>query len=160
MVLEHQPVPLRLDGGRQLRVHSSPRSSRRYPKPEKARRTVLYIGGDHECRIVLARIGRRLEGVQLVATDSWREGRALASSLSPHLIVLDTQVTDCATYDLLVDFVHSGRTVVSPLAVLSGTANERTRFMHGGATACLTKPLNIAEVERMMTVLLDRCSAR
>jgi DNA-binding response OmpR family regulator len=105
---------------------------------------------------VLLRIARRLEGVQLVVTGSGREGRELASSLSPHLIVLDTQLTDGAVHDLLVHLVRRAGSAASALVVLSGSASERIRLIQGGAAAGLTKPLNIAEVERTMSLLLDR----
>jgi DNA-binding response OmpR family regulator len=109
---------------------------------------------------VLAKIARRLESVTLVVTESGREGRALVSSLTPTVIVLDTELTDCAAYDLVVFLVHPARPVTAPLAVLSGNANEQMRFLQGGAAACLTKPLKIADVEQTMNLLLDRAATR
>jgi DNA-binding response OmpR family regulator len=160
MVLEQQPVQLRVVGGKSMRLHSSPKTTRRYPKPETPQRTILYVGSDHEPRIVLSRITRRLESVRLRVTDSGREGLLLATSLAPSLIVLDTQLRDCAVHDLLVYLVHPAHTIAPPLAVLSGNASERMRFIHGGAATCLTKPLKIAEVEQTITLLLDRSSSR
>ena len=81
---ERSTVELRVVGGTGIRAHSSRKSSRRYPAPETARRTILYIGADPDCRVVLSRIVRRLDHVHLVVTQTGRHGRLLAVSCTPH----------------------------------------------------------------------------
>ena len=158
MTVEGSPVKLRVVGGRGIRAHSSHRSSPRYPAPETTRRTILYIGVDPDCRIVLTRIVRRFAHVHLVATQTGREGRLLAVSLTPSVIVLDAQLPACGAHDLLSYLARSAFTAAIPLAIVSGNEDERTKFIRAGAAAWMTKPLKISEVERTTMGLLELTS--
>jgi DNA-binding response OmpR family regulator len=82
---------------------------------------VLCIGGDARCREMLMRICRRLEHVHLVVTDKVGEGRLLAVSLAPSLILLDAQLPACDAHDLLVYLGRASITAATPLAVLLGS---------------------------------------
>ncbi len=159
VVDEQESARLRVVSRTDSRVHSSRNPVRRIPTSTNTRRTVLYIGGDPACRIVIARIVRRLDNVHLVVTDTGREGRLLAFSLTPSLILLDAHLSDCDARDLLVYLARVAVPATMPVAILSGTESARMRFIRGGAAAWLTKPLNITEVEQTMMVLLDRFSA-
>ncbi len=142
------------------RVHSSPKTTRRYPKPIAPRRTILYIGGDPDCRIVLLRILRRLENTQLVVAGTGREGRLLAFSSTPSLILLDTQLSDCDAVDLMGYFGRATLGATVPLAVLSGNEMDRMRFIRAGAVAWIAKPVRIAQVERSVMTLLELVATR
>jgi len=157
---ERSTVELRVVGGRGIRAHSSHKSSRRYPAPDTARRTILYIGADPDCRVVLSRIVRRLDRVHLVATQTGREGRLLAVSCTPNLIVLDAQLPACGAHNLLSYLARSAFTAAIPLVIVSGNEDERTEFIRAGAAAWMTKPLRISEVERTTTALLELVSLR
>ena len=146
--------------GSGVRAHSSRRAGRTLPAPAAWRRTILYIGVDPDCRIVLTRIVRRMAGVHLAVTCTGREGRLLAVSLTPGLILLDTHLPACDAHELLVYLGRSAFTSTIPLAVVSGDEGDRLRFLRGGAAAWITKPLNIAEVERATMGLLELASSR
>ena len=128
--------------------------------PTTTRRTVLYIGSDPDCRVTLARMVRRLDRVQLVVAQTGREGRVITGLLTPSLILLDTQLSDCDAHDLMVFLGRAARRAVIPLAVLSGDETDRIAFIRAGAVAWITKPLRIAEVEHSMMTLLDLFSSR
>jgi len=151
---------LRVVGGKGVRAHASHKTSRRYPLPESPQRAILYIGSDSDCRVVLARIVRRLDHVQLVIARTAREGSLLAVSLTPRLIVLDAQLSACDAHDLVVYLRRSAFTGAIPLAVVSGNEGDRMNFIRAGAAAWMTKPLNITQVERSVTSLLEVAAVR
>jgi len=110
--------------------------------------------------VTLARIVRRLDRVQFVVAQTGREARLMAGLLTPSLILLDTQLSDCHAQDLMVFLGRAVRRTAIPLAVLSGDETDRMTFIRAGAVAWITKPLRIAEVERSVTTLLDLFSSR
>jgi len=107
---------------------------------------------------VLTRIVRRLDHVHLVATHTGREGRLLAVSLTPSVIVLDAQLPACGAHDLLSYLARSAFTAAIPLAIVSRNEDERATFIRAGAAAWMTKPLKISEVERTTMGLLELTS--
>jgi len=156
VVIEQQPSRLRVvGGGTGPRTHSSRKASRRYPADQLSRRTILYIGGDQECQIILSRIVRRMHNAQLVVAGSGREGRFSAFSCAPTLILLDAHLPDCAAQDLMVYFGRAALRATVPIAVLSADDEERPRYIKAGAVAWMTKPLRIDDVERSVLRLLD-----
>ncbi len=84
----------------------------------------------------------------------------MAVSLTPGLILLDTQLAACDAHELLVYLGRSAFTATIPLAVVSGNEGDRLGFLRAGAAAWITKPLNIAEVERATMGLLELASSR
>jgi DNA-binding response OmpR family regulator len=122
--------------------------------------TVLYVGGDPHCRIVLSRIVRRLDGVHLNMADTEREGRRLVASLAPDLVLFDGRLLDCDAHAVIGRFQRGALRAPIPVAVLSGNESDRIRLIRAGAVSLITKPLRLAEVERSITTLLDLFSAR
>lgn len=97
--------------------------------------TVLCIGGNARSREMLSRICRRLEHLDLVVTDSVGEGRLLAISLGPSLILLDVQLPARDVHDLLVYLGHASLTAAVPLAVLSGSEEHWSSQLCGSGIA-------------------------
>ena len=138
-----------------MRTHSSGKASRRYPVAQVPQRTILYIGVDQECQIILSRIVRRMDNAQLVVAGSGREGRLSAFARAPSLILLDSHLPDCAAQDLMAYFGRAALRATVPIAVVSAHDDERLRFIQAGAVAWMTKPLKIEDVERSLLRLLD-----
>jgi len=84
----------------------------------------------------------------------------LAVSLTPNLIVLDAQLPAYDAHDLVVYLGRSAFTGTIPLAVVSGNEGDRMSFVRAGAAAWMTKPLNIAQVERAVMGLLELAAVR
>jgi DNA-binding response OmpR family regulator len=143
-----------------VRAHRAIKTTRRYPVLRHRRRTILYIGGDTECRILLSRIVKQFDDLHLTVSETGREGRLRAVSLAPNLILLDDELSDCDPHDLMI---YLGRTTLRatvPVAVISGGEADRMRYIRAGAVAWITKPLMIDEVRHSMMTLLDLYSAR
>jgi DNA-binding response OmpR family regulator len=124
------------------------------------RRTILYIGEDAECRIILSGIVRQFDDLHLTVSDTGREGRLRAVSLAPSLILLDEALSDCDAHDLMIDLARTTLRATVPVAVISGSEVDRMRFIRAGAVAWITKPLMIDEVKHSMRTLLDLYSTR
>jgi DNA-binding response OmpR family regulator len=139
------------------RLHRSSVRRRRTPtKPG----VILYFSGDADCRIAFSRIAKRWQGIDLVVTSDRARCRRIALSVKPLLILLDDHLPDCDAQALVVELRQSVRTARIPVVVLSADDDTQVRFTRAGAAAWLTKPLNIAEVERTTLALLELAAAR
>jgi CheY-like chemotaxis protein len=112
---------IRIPGQAHTHAHPSLKPGQRGLRKLTPRPTVLCIGGDARCREMLLRICRRLEHVHLVVTDRIGEGRLLAVSLTPSLILLDAQLPACEARELLAYLGRASLTAATPLAVLLGS---------------------------------------
>jgi len=110
-------------------------------------RTILYIGVDPDCLVVLGHIVRRMGGVHLIVARTGREGRLLAVSRAPSLILLDAQLAACDAQDFVLYLGRSIFTATIPLAVVSGREGGRMRFLGAGATAWIPPPSDIVEID-------------
>ena len=143
-----------------MRLHPARVRSRRTSASKNTRRTVLYVGSNAHCRIVLSHIIQRFDKVDLSMADGERDGRDLVTSRTPDLVLIDDQVLGSdagAVINLLQR--GAGRARV-PVAVLSGDEGARIRLIRAGAVSLIAKPLRLAEVERSITTLLDLFSTR
>jgi DNA-binding response OmpR family regulator len=138
-----------------MRVHAARPRGRRTPATRTTGRTVLYVGGDAHCRIVLSRIVRRLDGVHLNMAETEREGQRLVASLAPDLVLFDGRLLVGDAHAVIGRFQRGARRTPTPVAVLSGNESDRIRLIRAGAVSLITKPLKLSEVERSITTLLD-----
>ena len=120
----------------------------------RRRSVILYFCGDADARISFSRIIQRSPHLVLVVTESTSRGIRLAHSLRPDLIVVDDSVLDSDARAQITRLQASGTTAFVPVLVLSAEDGGHVRFVRAGASACLTKPLNISAVERTTTALL------
>ncbi len=143
-----------------IRLHPSHQRGRRTPVTKKARRAVLYVGGDPHSRIVLSRVIDRMDGVDLMMAGTGREGRHQVASLSPNLVLLDGQLLEADAQGLIGGLKRAMDRTSTPVAVLSGDESDRVRLVRAGAVSLITKPLRLGEVERSIMTLLDVFWAR
>ncbi len=118
---------------------------------------MLYIGGSDDDRVRFTRIARRWETVKLVVAHGGRDGLRLASDRRLSLVVLDASPADLDGRDLVVALRQRAISPNAPIVVLADTdgSNERARFIWAGASAYLTKPLDVAELDRTVGMLLQ-----
>jgi len=121
------------------------------------RPVVLYVAGDHSSRVVFTRIARRWKQLRLVVADGARDGARIALVRRPRLVVMDGRLPDVPA-DLAVSRLRQGPVPPDvPIVVLhdDDTPDARSRFVRAGASAYLTKPLNVASVDRTVGALLE-----
>ncbi len=122
---------------------------------ENTRRTVLFVGSDPHCRIVLSHVVHRFDDVDLRVADTQRGGRELVTSPAPDLVLIDDGWLRGDASAVINPLKRGSGRALIPVAVLSGDESERIRLIRGGALSLIAKPLRLAEVERSITTLLD-----
>jgi len=117
---------------------------------------LLHISGDHAARILFSRIARRWEGLRLLVVDSARAGLELAMERRPDLIVVDSRLPDATGEETVVRLRREVSPDEAPIVVLGDDPSpaERARFVWAGANAYVTKPIDIAEIDRTVGELL------
>jgi len=122
--------------------------------PEK--RLVLYVNADDNSRILVTRLARRWHQVEMVFTDDAQTGMRTALARRPDLIMMDVELPDMDGSGLLVRLRALPATALTPIVVLStdDTPEHRRSLLEAGASACLARPVNIADVQRYVGTLL------
>jgi PAS domain S-box-containing protein len=114
--------------------------------------TVLYIEDNVSNRRLMERVLARRPGVRLIAAAEGQTGLDLALAEQPDLILLDLHLPDMNGDDVLRRLWEDARTRAIPVAVLSADATpaQARRMLAAGATAYLTKPIDISQVLQLL----------
>jgi len=127
-----------------------------------SRRRVLYVSGGDEARVLFLRVARRWENVKLLVAGNAEEGLALAIARRPGMVVLDAHLSDLDGEKLVMALREQALDPSTPIVVLAhdGAPGERARFIWAGASAYIAKPLNVAEIDRTVGMLLEVAALR
>jgi DNA-binding response OmpR family regulator len=155
VTLPRQAFHLRPVNAAEVRVDAAHPRDRRTRPTKQTRRTVLYVGDDPHCRIVLSRLVGRLDGVHLMMADTEPEAQHMVALLAPNLVLVDGQLLDCNAQAIIGRLKRGANRTPTPVAVLSGKDGDRIRLIRAGAASLITKPLRLSEVERSIVTLLD-----
>jgi len=100
--------------------------------------------------------------MRLVVAEGGRAGLHAAIKRRLRLVVLDDQLPDVDGAALVEHLRQRALPEACPIIVLAhdGDPRQRARFVWAGASACLTKPLNVAEIDRTVMVLLEVAALR
>ena len=135
---------------------------RSHPAASGRRGLLLHISGDHAGRILFSRIARRWEGVRLLVVDRARAGLDLAAERRPDLLVVDAHLPDAGGEETVARLRRELSPDDAPIVVLGDdpSPSARARFVWAGANAYMTKPLDIAEIDRTVGELLEVAALR
>jgi DNA-binding response OmpR family regulator len=136
-----------------VRVDTVGMKRRRTSAAKDKRPTVLFVGSDPHCRIVLSHVVQRFDDVDLRMTDTHRDGGELVTSHD--LVLIDDGWLRGDASAVINPLKRGLGGALIPVAVLSGDDSERIRLIRAGAVSLIAKPLRLAEVERSITTLLD-----
>ena len=129
------------------------------PAPQKISGTVLYIEDNaSNVRLVERLLKQRRPGVTLLNANDGQRGIDMALRHKPDLIFLDLHLPDTPGEEVLRRLWADTRTREIPVAVLSAdaTLSQSRRLLAAGATAYLTKPL---DVTRLLALIDERLAA-
>ena len=114
--------------------------------------TVLYIEDNISNRRLMERLLAHRPGVRLIEAPEGQAGLDLARAERPDLILLDLHLPDMSGDDVLRRLWEDARTRAIPVAVLSAdaTSAQMKRLLAAGATAYLTKPLDVGQVLQLL----------
>jgi CheY-like chemotaxis protein len=98
----------------------------------------------------------RRPGVELAVAETGQAAFAAIRTRRPDLVFLDLHLPDMTGEDVLHGLFEQPQTRTIPVAVLSADATEsgRRRMLASGARTFLTKPLDVAEVLRLVDDVL------
>ena len=120
--------------------------------------TVLYIEDNASNRRLLERVLARRPGVRLIGAGNGQAGLDMVRAGPPDLILLDLHLPDMHGEEVLRRLWEDPRTRTIPVAVLSADATvaQTRRLLAAGATAYLTKPLDISQVLQLVDQTLTK----
>lgn len=122
--------------------------------------TILYIEDNVSNQRLMERLLARRPGVTLVTVATGQAGLDLARSAAPSIILLDLHLPDLDGNEVLRRLREDPGTRAIPVVVLSADAapSRSKRLIAAGATAFLTKPLNIAEILELLDTTLAKAN--
>jgi len=132
-----------------------PWTERQLPAPLSRQRVTLYINHDHDSRIVMRRLAQGLPAVTLLVAETGEAGLRSAEIRRPDVIVVDEHLPDISGHDVLRRLREHPATRHLPVVALSANPDRhnRARMLAAGASAYLTKPVNLRELERAIRCL-------
>jgi PAS domain S-box-containing protein len=121
-------------------------------------RLILQVEDNASNLRLVERIVARQPGVELITAMEGGVGIQLAHERRPDVILLDLHLPDMPGADVLRRLQTHPDTRAIPVVVLSADATERqiTRLTEAGAFGYLTKPLDVAELLRIVDLATTR----
>ena len=142
------PEPVRVNHVAPMRHDDSPR-------------TVLYIEDNAANLRLIERVFTNRPDIEIVAAIQGRLGLDIARNNRPSVILLDLHLPDMPGAAVLDRLREDPLTARIPVVVVSADANQRQiqRLLESGATAYLTKPLDVHKLAETIDELLGNETA-
>jgi signal transduction histidine kinase/CheY-like chemotaxis protein len=123
--------------------------------------SVLHIEDNQSNIQLVERILVQRPGVRLIPAVLGHLGLDLARDYRPTLILLDLNLPDMSGEEVLHGLQQDPRTANIPVVVVSADATPRQirRLLTAGATAYLTKPIDVSELLRLIDRAVQRAGA-
>ena len=124
--------------------------------PDAPRQTVLYIEDNLANVKLIEHVFASRGDVHVVSAMQGQLGLDLARRDRPALVLLDLHLPDIDGHEVLQALRSDPATAALPVVVLSADATDRQieRLLADGATAYVTKPIDVAEFLRIVDELL------
>jgi len=121
-----------------------------------ARRKVLYIEDNLSNLTLVEQMIEELPEIELITAMQGQVGLDLARKHSPDLILLDLHLPDLPGWKIISQLKAGKNTRDIPVIIISADATKRQidRLMSAGATAYLTKPLDMNEFFRALEMTI------
>ena len=128
-------------------------------EPAARRRVVLHIEDNLSNLTLIERVLAQRPGVEVIAAMHGRLGLELAREHRPALVLLDLHLPDMGGEQVLQRLRDDPATASIPVVIVSAdaTPGHVQRLLGAGATAYLTKPVDVRELLRLLDdTLADR----
>ena len=127
-------------------------------KEVSSKRKILYIEDNLSNLRLVERILGRDGDIEIISAMQGRLGPELAREHQPELILLDLHLPDTTGDEVLRQLRDDPHTSSIPVAVVSAdaTAGQIRKLLAEGASAYLTKPLDVAELRELVDSLPNR----
>ncbi len=119
---------------------------------EAIQRTILYVEDNLSNLTLIQQMLADQSNIKLITAMQGKLGIELARQHSPDLILLDLHLPDLPGWEVLARLQHQKATREIPVVIISADATSRQikRLMAAGASAYLTKPLDMEEFFRVI----------
>jgi PAS domain S-box-containing protein len=119
---------------------------------EAIQRTILYVEDNLSNLTLIQQMLADRSNIKLITAMQGKLGIELARQHSPDLILLDLHLPDLPGWEVLARLQHQKATREIPVVIISADATSRQikRLMAAGASAYLTKPLDMEEFFRVI----------
>ncbi|HVA60918.1 MAG TPA: ATP-binding protein [Mycobacteriales bacterium] len=127
----------------------------------ESRHKILYIEDNLSNVRLVERVLERRSDVQVISALQGRLGVALAREHRPVLILLDLHLPDVNGDEVLRQLRDDPATATTPIVMVSAdaTAGQVERLLAEGATAYLTKPLDVQDLLTALDAAIDAAHA-
>jgi PAS domain S-box-containing protein len=128
------------------------------PLPADHRQRVLHIEDNLANLKLIERLIARRPGVEVVAAMQGSLGLELAREHQPAIILLDLHLPDMGGDQVLQRLREDPLTSTIPVVIVSAdaTTGQSQRLLAAGATAYLTKPIDVPELLAILDTALER----
>ena len=133
------------------------------PSPfEEAEHTVLYVEDNLANIKLIEHVLEYRPEIHLITAIQGRMGVEIAQQHLPELILLDLHLPDISGETVLAELRTNADTATTPVIVLTADANEQlhARLIAAGATAYMTKPLDVRRLLELVDEHLTRLDAQ
>lgn len=105
-------------------------------------------------------IVERLFGVRIIAAETAEDGLAICETEPPDLVLMDVVLPGQSGIDAILALRANPKTAAIPVIVLSGydSPEDIKCSLDAGATAHLSKPIDIPEFSRVVSKILAACA--
>jgi CheY-like chemotaxis protein len=116
------------------------------------RQSILYVEDNPSNLMLIQELLADQPEIELITAMDGRTGLDLAQKYSPNLILLDLHLPDLPGWNVLAQLQADNKTHHIPVVIISAdaTANQIKRLMAAGASAYLTKPIDVSEFFRVL----------
>jgi signal transduction histidine kinase/CheY-like chemotaxis protein len=135
-----------------------PAPSARPATPPATRRRVLYVEDNLSNLQLVQQVFGAAADVDLHSATQAQVGLEMARDLLPDVVLLDLHLPDMAGDEVLRQLRDDPRTSTIPVVMITAdaTAAQTSRLLAEGASAYLTKPIDVTELRRVVTDLAER----
>jgi CheY-like chemotaxis protein len=118
-------------------------------------RKVLYIEDNLANLRLIERILDPMTDIELITSMQGRLGLELAREHQPSIVLLDLHLPDITGDEVLLRLRDDPVTASIPVVIVSAdaTSGHVQRLLNAGASAYLTKPINVAELRKLLDTL-------
>jgi signal transduction histidine kinase/ActR/RegA family two-component response regulator len=126
--------------------------------PPLTRRRVLYVEDNLSNLQLVQQVFGAEAQVDLRSATQGQAGLELARDLLPDVVLLDLHLPDMSGDEVLRQLRDDPRTSAIPVVMITAdaTAGQTRRLLAEGASAYLTKPIDVAELRRVVAELAQR----
>jgi CheY-like chemotaxis protein len=119
---------------------------------DRPSRKVLYIEDNLANLRLIERILEPMTDVELVTSIQGRLGLELAREHQPALVLLDLHLPDITGDEVLLRLRDDPLTASIPVVIVSAdaTSGHVQRLLNAGASAYLTKPIDVSELRKLL----------